>query len=278
MKMKNKFITALVVSLILVLSLVCNAYAVDLGYRLLKFGNIGSDVKELQTKLQISDYYYHVLDGIYGHGTEKAVINFQQDNNLRIDGIAGYNTINKLKEVTNKNDSRNYYVKPGDTLSGIAKKFNVNLSSLRMWNNLYYDYIYVGQKLKIKKDKINNNQYGLSQKDLDLLARAVYSEARGESLKGQVAVAAVILNRVQNDDFPNTIKGVVFQPWAFTAVHDGQFWLTPDKDATKAVELALKGWDPTYGATFYYNPVKVTSYWIYTRKVITKIGKHYFAG
>ncbi|MGM0500952.1 MAG: spore cortex-lytic enzyme [Bacillota bacterium] len=275
MKKKKMRLISLVVSIFVVLTFTANVYAVDLGYRLLKFGHIGSDVKQLQSKLQLSDYYYQHLDGIYGHGTESAVINFQRDNKLSIDGIAGDNTITKLKQLTKKDGV--YYVRPGDTLSKIAQQFNVNINQLRKWNNTNYNYIYPGQEIKLKETQIKINNYNLTENDLDLLARAVYSEARGETIEGQVAVAAVILNRLRHDEFPDTIKGVVFQPWAFTAVHDGQFWLTPNDEARDAVELALKGWDPTYGAAFYYNPAKVTSYWIYSRKVITKIGKHYFA-
>ena len=111
----------------------------------------------------------------------------------------------------------------------------------------------------------------------NLMARAVYSEARGEPYEGQVAVASVIINRVLDERFPGTVEEVIFEPWAFTAVHDGQFWLDPDPQILKPIEDALKGWDPSGGAVFYYNPVKVTSYWIFSRQVIDVIGRHYFA-
>ena len=277
----EKKIDLLVVMLIMVsilLSSVATVEALGLGQRLLKFGHIGSDVKQLQEQLQSLGHYYHVVDGIYGKLTERAVIRFQQFNNLRVDGLAGYATLNRLKDTTNKSNNNIYYVQPGDTLSEIAAKYNVTLKELKYWNNINYDYIYVGQKLKIEDSSAPVSTHSLSREELNLLARAVYSEARGETLKGQVAVASVILNRIEDDRFPDTIKGVVFQPWAFTAVHDGQFWLTPDADARRAVELALKGWDPTIGATFYYNPAKVTSNWIYSRPIITRIGRHYFAG
>ncbi|MGM0369540.1 MAG: spore cortex-lytic enzyme [Bacillota bacterium] len=277
MKTKVKFLTSLVISFILILAIMTNVHAVDLGYRSLKFGNIGADVKQLQSKLQTTGYYYQQVDGIYGHGTEQAVIKFQQANNLRIDGISGYNTIRNINRLASQNDSNVYYVKSGDTLSQIAQKFNISLRELMVWNNIDYNYIYVDQELKIDKSQSQINNYNYSSKDLDLLTRAVYSEARGEKLKGKVAVAAVILNRVESSEFPDQISGVIFQPWAFTAVHDGQFWLTPEGESRKAVELALQGWDPSHGATFYYNPAKVTSNWIYTRQVINIIGKHYFA-
>lgn len=113
--------------------------------------------------------------------------------------------------------------------------------------------------------------------NLYLLAKLVYSEARGEPYTGQVAVAAVCLNRVASADFPNTIAGVIYQPWAFTALHDGQFELEPNQTAYQAAQDALNGWDPTYGCLYYYNPETATSQWIYTRKTVVQIGKHIFA-
>ncbi|MGI6571775.1 MAG: spore cortex-lytic enzyme [Caldicoprobacterales bacterium] len=113
--------------------------------------------------------------------------------------------------------------------------------------------------------------------DVYLLAKAVHGEARGEPYIGKVAVAAVILNRVKHPDFPNTIAGVIYQPLAFTAVADGQINLTPDEESIRAARDALNGWDPTYGAIYYYNPAKATSKWIWSRPVHIVIGKHRFA-
>ena len=117
----------------------------------------------------------------------------------------------------------------------------------------------------------------VTAEEKELLARAVFSEARGEVFDGQVAVAAVILNRMEHPDFPHDVSGVIFQPQAFSAVDDGQFWLEPDQQAYRAVETALKGSDPSRGAIYYYNPVKATSYWIFGRPIITRIGRHVFA-
>ena len=108
------------------------------------------------------------------------------------------------------------------------------------------------------------------------MANAVYGEARGEPYEGQVAVAAVILNRIEDSEFPNSISGVIFQPGAFTAVDDGQIWLTPNARAKEAVLDALNGWDPTENALYYFNPVTATSDWIWTRPQIKTIGKHIF--
>ena len=109
-----------------------------------------------------------------------------------------------------------------------------------------------------------------------LLARCIHGEARGEPYIGKVAVAAVVLNRIESPQFPNTVAGVIYQPLAFTAVADGQINLTPNKDAINAARDALNGWDPTYGALYYWNPVTATSKWIWTRQVTLKIGKHWF--
>jgi Cell Wall Hydrolase. len=114
--------------------------------------------------------------------------------------------------------------------------------------------------------------------DLQLLARAINGEARGEPYEGQVAVGAVILNRVKDPRFPNSIAGVIYQPGAFTAVSDGQINhpIDPDSTVVKAAQDALNGWDPTYGCVYYWNPATATSKWIWSRQIVTKIGKHYF--
>lgn len=112
--------------------------------------------------------------------------------------------------------------------------------------------------------------------DLYLLAKLIYSEARGEIYQGQVAVGAVVLNRVSDAGFPNTLQGVIYQPWAFTALHDGQFSLEPNSTAYQAAQDAMNGWDPTYGCLYYYNPKTATSSWIFSRQIIVTIGNHVF--
>ncbi len=113
--------------------------------------------------------------------------------------------------------------------------------------------------------------------DRYLLAKVIYAEARGESYTGQVAIGAVVLNRVEDSRFPNTIAGVIYQPWAFTAVNDGQINLEPNATAYQAADDALNGWDPTYGSVYYYNPQTATSSWIWTTTYVTQIGNHIFA-
>lgn len=118
---------------------------------------------------------------------------------------------------------------------------------------------------------------GFSDQDINLLVHLVHGEARGESYTGQVAVAAVVLNRVKSSQFPNTISGVIFEPRAFTAVDDGQIWITPSSpNIRNAVLDAINGWDPSSGALYYFNPDTATSAWIWSRPQIKKIGKHIF--
>lgn len=118
---------------------------------------------------------------------------------------------------------------------------------------------------------------GVSRSDeVYTLAQAVNGEARGEPYIGQVAVAAVILNRVDDPRFPKTIAGVIFQPGAFSAVDDGQMFLEPGDSAIRAARDALNGWDPSGGALYYYNPAKTTNQWIWSRPIIKVIGSHYF--
>ena len=119
---------------------------------------------------------------------------------------------------------------------------------------------------------------GRNASDIQLLARAINGEARGESYEGHVAVGAVILNRVKSSKFPNTIAGVIYQSGAFTAVSDGQINVPIDEKSTvyKAAQDALNGWDPTNGCIYYFNPDTATSSWIWSRPIVKKIGKHNF--
>ena len=118
---------------------------------------------------------------------------------------------------------------------------------------------------------------GYTSSDVALLARLIHAEARGESYTGHVAVGAVVLNRVRSSSFPNTISAVVYQPYAFTCVNDGQINLSPNQTAFSAAKDAMNGWDPSYGSLYYYNPAIATSKWIFSRKTVVTIGKHVFA-
>ncbi|MGM9927706.1 MAG: spore cortex-lytic enzyme [Bacillus sp. (in: firmicutes)] len=132
------------------------------------------------------------------------------------------------------------------------------------------------QSSQSKNSTATNIPAGFSENDIRLLSQAVYGESRGEPYIGQVAVAAVILNRMESPNFPNTVAGIVYEPLAFTAVADGQIDLEPNETARKAVIDAINGMDPTGNALYYFNPETATSDWIWSRPQIKKIGKHIF--
>lgn len=147
-------------------------------------------------------------------------------------------------------------------------------------NGLKVDGIVGNQTLKalgISTSGTNQGSSSYTDADVMLLARLIYGEARGESYVGQVAVGAVVLNRIKSASFPNTMAGVIYQKYAFTAVDDGQINLTPNATAKKAAQDAMNGWDPSYGALYYYNPATATSQWIFSRKTTVTIGRHVFA-
>ncbi len=180
-------------------------------------------------------------------------------------------TTNQVKTVQQKLKNWGYYKGSVDGIYGTqtknaVKKFQKN-------NGLTADGI-VGSKTASALGMSLSSQ---SSNDLYLLAKCIHAEARGEPYVGQVAIGAVILNRVKSSKFPNTVYGVIYQPWAFTAVNDGQINLEPNQSAYNAARDALNGWDPTYGAIYYYNPATATSSWIWSRKIVVKIGKHNFA-
>ncbi len=184
-------------------------------------------------------------------------------------------TVNENKAVQQKLKELGYYKGSVDGVFGQGTRGAV--IAFQKANGLTADGI-VGEKTaKAMGISLNTQQIAQSGSDLYLLAKTVYAEARGEPYEGQVAVAAVILNRVESPDFPNTIAEVIYQPWAFTAVHDGQINLEPNETAYSAARDAMNGWDPTYGCLYYYNASTATSKWIFTRTTVVTIGKHVFA-
>ena len=168
-----------------------------------------------------------------------------------VDGIYGSATLAAVKKFQKKN---------GLTVDGIAGK--KTLKAMGIFNS--------------SSSSSSSNSSNVSSSNLNLLSRVVYGEARGESYTGQVAVAAVVLNRVKSSSFPNTISGVVYQSGAFDCVSDGQINLAPNETAKKAAQDALNGWDPTYGAIYYFNPATATNKWIWSRPMTVTIGKHRF--
>ena len=168
-----------------------------------------------------------------------------------VDGIYGSQTLEAVKYFQRKN---------GLTIDGIAG--TKTLQAMGIYNS--------------SGNSSSNSSSSTSSSDLNLLARLVYGEARGEPYTGQVAVAAVVLNRVKHSSFPNTVAGVIYQSGAFDVVSDGQINLTPNETAKKAAQDALNGWDPSNGAIYYFNPSTATNKWIWSRPMTVTIGKHRF--
>ena len=175
--------------------------------------------------------------------------------NGNIDGIYGSGTLAAVKKFQKKN---------GLTVDGIAGK--KTLEAMGIFNS----------SGNSGSSNSSNSSSSVNSSDLNLLSRLVYGEARGEPYTGQVAVAAVVLNRVRNSSFPNTISGVIYQKGAFDVVADGQINLTPNDTAKKAAQDALNGWDPSNGAIYYFNPSTATNKWIWSRPMTVTIGKHRF--
>ena len=165
-----------------------------------------------------------------------------------VDGIYGSLTVSAVKKFQQKN---------GLTVDGIAGTKTLNA-------------------MGIMTSSSSGGSSSNNSSNVNLLAKAIYGESRGEPYTGQVAVGAVIMNRVKSSKFPNTISGVIYQKGAFDAVSDGQINLNPDSTAKKAAQDALNGWDPSYGAIYYFNPSTATNKWIWSRPLTVIIGKHRF--
>lgn len=200
-----------------------------------------------------------------------------------------------LREDTNNVEALSKYGSRGDEVRQIQTKLkrwgyysgsvdgiygSQTLSAVKWFqskNGLSVDGIAGPKTLAAMGITSSNNTGGTaSNSDLNLLAHLVYSEARGEPYSGQVAVASVVLNRVKSSSFPNTVAGVIYERGAFSVVADGQINLTPNQTAISAARDALNGWDPTYGAIYYFNPNTATNGWIWSRPVTVVIGNHRF--
>lgn len=215
--MKRYFKIIFTVFIMLLLFSVCAS-------ALSKMGSRSEEVRSIQQALKSRGYYKGNIDGIFGTATKNAVTAFQRDNGLKVDGIAGKETL---------------------------KALNIADADL-------------------------NSYGGYSSADYELLARIISAEARGEPYLGQVAVGAVVLNRIEHPSFPDTLSGVVYQKGAFSCLNDGQFYEPISDSAYKAASDAINGLDPSGGAIYYYNPVKSTNKWIFSRPVIITIGDHRF--
>lgn len=273
-----------------------NAFSADAA--IVNSGSNTADIKVVQQKLKNWGYYTGTVDGIYGSKTIAAVKKFQSYNSLTADGIAGTRTLAKMGITVGLTVS-------SATISSSSNSADIHILQQRLKDLGYYtssvDGVYgSGTTAAAKRFQSANgltadgiagprtltklgitavsgsSSSGSGSSNTYLLAKCIYAEARGEPYIGKVAVGAVILNRVASPDFPNTIAGVIYQPGAFTAVSDGQINLSPDSESLRAAQDAMNGWDPSLGSMFYYNPAVATSKWIYSRRVLVKIGKHVF--
>lgn len=274
-----------------------NNRAFAFSNQVIQQGAVGEDVIELQSRLQYLGFYNKKIDGVFGWSTYWALRNFQYEFGLPIDGLAGTETKAKLvkaskynkqfvKDQINKGNKFTHYggvepkkqsaPQPKAPAKAPAKEPAKAPAKAPAAKTPSPKPAAPAPKAAPTKPTAANTPGGFSSNDIQLMANAVYGEARGEPYTGQVAVAAVILNRVNSVSFPNTVSGVIFEPGAFTAVADGQIWLTPNQTAKKAVLDAINGIDPTGEALYYFNPATATSKWIWSRPQIKRIGKHIF--
>ena len=188
----------------------------------------------------------------------------------------------EVKEVQRRLKNWGYYTGAVDGIFGAGTRRAVvafqkknGLTADGVVGKATYKALGMNDSYNVLNGGSGSSQYTSS--DLYLMAKAIYAEGRGESYTGQVAIGAVIVNRVKSPQFPNTVAGVIYQKGAFTAVDDGQINLEPNQTAYNAARDAMNGWDPTYGCLYYYNPAVATSAWIFERQTVTVIGKHVFA-
>lgn len=219
-------------------------------------GSQGYDVDELQGRLKHLGFYGGKIDGYFGWRTYFDVRNFQYQFGLPITGKVDLKTRQALVQATpnwtaNSNGSQGSGAGSSSSSAGVATSASA-------------------------ASAVTPTVPGVSQSDINLMTHMVYGEARGEPFVGQVAIAAVILNRMRDSRFPHSIPAILYSPGAFDALNDGQFNLQPNAEALKAVMDAIHGDDPTHGAVYYFNPATATSKWIWSRPQIITIGHHIF--
>lgn len=232
--------------------------------RNLAYGSVGSDVYELQHRLHYLGYYWGKIDGKFGWDTFWAVRTFQYNFGMKVTGFVDMATKMKLVQAT-----KNWHNNPGSN----STNTNHGNPSAQAGTAPSNSATGASAAAMASAPPVVN---GITQSDMQLMAHVVYGEARGEPFRGQVAIAAVILNRLRDPRFPHSIPAIIYHPGAFTCVQDGQMNLQPNAEAMKAVLDAVHGWDPALGAVYYFNPATATNPWIWSRPQIITIGHHIF--
>lgn len=287
MKLLKIFLSGLFIFAFLYTSALLSTKAEAATISILSVGSTGNQVIELQQDLKTLGYFtYGSITGYYGSITQDSVMKFQKANNLHADGIAGPQTLGKIAQIMSSLNTSTYVVKGGDSLWTISLKFGTTVDNLKAINNLHVDTIFPGQVLKVGGKGYASVQNGAAlteaeNPDLYWLSRIIEAEASGEPYPGKVAVGSVILNRAASSDFPDTVKGVIFEYYKgipqFSPVADGTIYNNPSQDSINAAEDALAGIRPVQNATFFFNPDKSSGTWIVNSKTyVTRIGNHVF--
>ncbi|KYP80478.1 spore cortex-lytic enzyme [Ferroacidibacillus organovorans] len=246
-------------------------------------GERGTSVVEVQANLKRLGYYNGPIDGIYTWQTYWAVRDFQNKFGLPIDGLAGAQTLNMLHSALRANFGTTSTQIQGGTPSPtpmtspppthIVPTNTVAQTAPAPSSTAALTPPSAGTNVTIPSSGVN----GISANDIQMMSQVVYGEARGQPFIGQVAVAAVMMNRLHSSLFPHSIPAILYQPGAFTAVSNGQASLGTDPEATAAVLDAIHGYDPTHGALYYWNPATATSPWVWSQPIMLRIGNHVFA-
>lgn len=293
---KFRLVWGVVLLLLTVASFLLLALPGESVQALSRNGSTGNEVRQIQRALKNQGFYTGSVDGIYGTATEAAVRSFQAAKGLAVDGVSGPATLsalgiggtssafrrgsagNGVKKIQQKLRDWGYYSGAVDGLYGSATETAVKNFQSR--NGLSADGICGVRTLSaLGLSSLTSASQSVSANNgnVYLLARIISAEARGEPYRGQVAVGAVVLNRVESSQFPNTLSGVIYQRGAFTAIVDGQFDQPIAESAYRAAREALAGVDPTGGCLYYYNPSTATSSWIFGLPTKMTIGKHRFS-
>jgi N-acetylmuramoyl-L-alanine amidase len=289
---KRTLLGLLVLSLLFALLVPLTATGAAKQRATLRYGSKGSDVKIAQTKLKESGYYEGKVDGIYGWRTYDAILSFQEKHKLATDGIVGPRTWAAIEEWGGHRTGRAAKKAPGKAAKASPTPAHPDGHPPAHPHAPAHPRAHApahphapapaptratpAAARAPARAPANRGNRNLRASDRDLLARMTFAEAESEPYEGQVAVAAVILNRIKDPKFPKNIQAVIFQTDAFEPVSNGRIYLSANDSARRAAADAMNGIDPSNGALYFWNPATATSPWIWSRKITKRIGKHVF--